>query len=545
MAATPMTGGEALVRSLYQEGVRVVFGLPGVQLYGVMAALRDEPRIRFVNTRHEQATSFMADGYARAGGGVGTALVVPGPGLLNAMSGLSTAYSASSPVLMLSGQIPRDSIGRDIGLLHEVNDQQECIRPVTKWRRRVLQVSDVPAAVREAMIQLKSGRPRPVEIEMPPETMEDEGLVELLPPAEITPAVAAARDLDRAVELLLASRAPLIYAGGGVHLAGAHDALAQVAEHLQAGVAQSAEGKGAVSDHNTLSLGAAFWRDSALRAHIHEADVVLAVGSRLATVSFKPGTRIVQIDADEHEIGRSHKDTLGLVGDARATLEALLERLRAASPPRPSRKSEHEALRARIAAENTMEPNASIIKSLRAEVPDNTILVAGMTQIGYYSRPFWPVYEPRTYLSSSYSGNLGYAYPVALGAKVARPDRPVVSISGDGGFLFNAQELATAARHGINVVAVVFNDSSYGNVARDLDESWGGQYGAELTNPDFMKLADAYGVLGMRAKEPTEVGRLVREAIEKDRPALVEVPVGRMSRPAFFTPRRTPIKHPR
>ena len=545
MAATPMTGGEALVRSLYAEGVRAVFGLPGVQLYGVMAALRDEPRIRFVNTRHEQATSFMADGYARAGGTIGTALVVPGPGLLNAMSGLSTAYSASSPVLMLSGQIPRDSIGRDIGLLHEVNDQLECIRPVTKWRRRVLQVAEVPAAVREAFVQLRSGRPRPVEIEMPPETMEDEGLVELLPPVETTRQVAAERDLDRAAELLLASRAPLIYAGGGVHLSGAHDALAQVAEHLQAGVAQSAEGKGAVSDHNTLSLGAAFWRDSALRAHIHEADVVLALGSRLAGVSFKPGTRIIQLDADEQEIGRSHKDTLGLVGDARATLEALLERLRAASAPRPSRKAEHEALRAKMAAENTMEPNASIIKSLRAGAPENTILVAGMTQMGYYSRPFWPVYEPRTYLSSSYSGNLGYAYPVALGAKVARPDRPVVSISGDGGFLFNAQELSTAARHRINVVAVVFNDSSYGNVARDLDESWGGQYGAELQNPDFMKLADAYGVVGMRAKEPTEVGRLVREAIEKERPVLVEVPVGRMSRPAFFTPRRNPVKLPR
>ncbi len=545
MAATPMTGGEALVRSLYAEGVRVVFGLPGVQLYGVMAALRDESRIRFVNTRHEQATSFMADGYARAGGTIGTALVVPGPGLLNAMSGLSTAYSASSPVLMLSGQIPRDSIGRDIGLLHEVNDQLECIRPVTKWRRRVLQVAEVPAAVREAFVQLRSGRPRPVEIEMPPETMEDEGLVDLLPPVETTRQVAAERDLDRAAELLLASRAPLIYAGGGVHLSGAHDALAQVAEHLQAGVAQSAEGKGAVSDHNTLSLGAAFWRDSALRAHIHEADVVLAVGSRLAGVSFKPGSRVIQLDADEQEIGRSHKDTLGLVGDARATLEALLERLRAASAPRRSRKAEHEALRAKMAAENTMEPNASIIKSLRAGAPENTILVAGMTQIGYYSRPFWPVYEPRTYLSSSYSGNLGYAYPVALGAKVARPDRPVVSISGDGGFLFNAQELSTAARHRINVVAVVFNDSSYGNVARDLDESWGGQYGAELQNPDFMKLADAYGVVGMRAKEPTEVGRLVREAIDKDRPVLVEVPVGRMNRPAFFTPRRNPVKLPR
>ena len=545
MAARPMTGGEALVRSLYQEGVRVVFGLPGVQLYGVMAALRDEPRIRFVNTRHEQATSFMADGYARAGGSFGTALVVPGPGLLNAMSGLSTAYSASSPVLMISGQVPRDSIGKDVGLLHEVNDQQECIRPVTKWRRRVLQVADVPAAVREAVIQLRSGRPRPVEIEMPPETMEDEGLVELLPPVEVRPQVPSGRDLDRAVEALLAARRPLIYAGGGVHLSGAHEALGQVAEHLQAGVAQSAEGKGAVSDHNSLSLGAALWRESALRAHVQEADVVLAVGSRLAQVTFKPGTRIVQIDADEQEIGRNHKDTLGLVGDARATLEALLERLRAAAAPRTSRKAEHEALRARTAAENTMEPNASIIKSLRAGAPENTILVAGMTQIGYYSRPFWPVYESRTYLSSSYSGNLGYAYPVALGAKVARPDRPVVSVSGDGGFLFNAQELSTAARHRINVVAVVFNDSSYGNVARDLDESWGGQYGAELQNPDFMKLADAFGVAGLRAKAPTEVGRLVREAIELDRPALVEVPVGRMNRPAFFTPRRNPVKQPR
>ena len=148
-------------------------------------------------------------------------------------------------------------------------------------------------------------------------------------------------------------------------------------------------------------------------------------------------------------------------------------------------------------------------------------------------------------MTSSYSGNLGYAYPVALGAKVARPDRAVVSVSGDGGFLFNAQELSTAVRHGINVVAVVFNDGSYGNVARDLDESWGGQYGAALANPDFMKLADAYGVLGLRAKEPTEVGRLVREAIDRDRPALVEVPVGRMSRPRFFALPRTPLTYPR
>ena len=540
-----MTGGEALVKSLSREGVRVVFGLPGVQLYGVLAALRDEPGIRFISTRHEQATSYMADGYARAGGDFGTALVVPGPGLLNAAAGLSTAYAASSPVLMIAGQIPKASIGKNIGLLHEVNDQQDAIAPVTKWRRRVLEIADIPGAVRAAVYQLRSGRPRPVEIEMSPETMEDESEVVLCEPVRPPRACAPASDVDRAAEMLLAATNPVIYAGGGVHLSGAHEALAAVAEYLQAGVATSAEGKGAVSDGSDLSLGAAFWRESPLRTHLHAADLVLALGSRLAVVSFSPGQQVIQLDADVEEIGRNHKKTLGLVGDCRATLEALLERLRAAAPPRPSRKAEREALRADIAALATQEPQASILRSLRAGTPEDAIFVAGMNQIGYYSRPFWPVYHPRTYLTSSYSGNLGYAYPVALGAKVARPDRPVVSVSGDGGFLFNAQELATAVRHKINVVAVVFNDQAYGNVARDLDEAWGGAMGADLSNPDFMKLAEAFGVRGMRAKEPTQVGALVREAIQLDRPVLIEVAVGRMPRPVFFTPRRTPTKYQR
>jgi len=540
-----MTGGEVLVQSLYREGIRVVFGLPGVQLYGVMAALRDEPRIRFITTRHEQATSYMADGYARAGGDVGTGLVVPGPGLLNSTAGLSTAYSASSPVLMLSGQIPREQIGKNVGLLHEVNDQQDCIAPITKWRRRVLQVAEIPAAVREAFTQLRTGRPRPVELEMPPETMEEEGDADLLPATEAGRAAAPAGDVARALEILLAAKNPIIYAGGGANLSGAHEALRAVAEHLQAGVASSPEGKGAVGDLSDLSLGAAFWRDSPLRAAIHAADVVLVVGSRLALVTFAAGQRIVQIDVDPEEIGRNHQNTVGLVGDARRTLEALLEKLRAAAAPRPSRKAEREALRAEIAALMTQEPQTSILRSLRSGCPEDTILIAGMTQIGYYSRPFWPTYSPRTYITSSYSGNLGYEYPVALGAKVARPEKPVVAVIGDGGFLFNAQELATAVQHKINVVAVVFNDNAYGNVARDLDEDWGGNFGAALHNPDFMKLADAYGVHGMRAKEPTDVGRLVKEAVGLERPVLIEVPVGRMPRPAFFAARKAPTKYKR
>jgi acetolactate synthase-1/2/3 large subunit len=540
-----MTGGELLVRALYREGVRVVFGLPGVQLYGVMAALRDEPRIRLIVTRHEQATSYMADGYARAGGGFGTALVVPGPGLLNAAAGLATAYAASSPVLMISGQIPRDKIGRNIGLLHEINDQLDAIAPVTKWRRRVLEMRDIPATVHEAVGQLTSGRPRPVEIEMPPEAMEEEGEGQLLDPVHPPRPAAPAADVDRAADLLLAAARPLIYAGGGVHASGGHETLHEVAAHLQAGVAQSPEGKGAVSDRSDLSLGAALWPGSPLRAYVDRADVVLAVGTRLAVAGLPRDTLVIQIDVDPEEAGRNHAKTMALVGDARATLLALLTRLRAAGPPRASRAAEREAVRAASAAAADQEPQASILGSLRAACPDDTILVAGMNQIGYYSRPFWPVYRPRTYLTSSYSGNLGHAYPTALGAKVARPDRPVVSVSGDGGFLFNAQELSTAMRYGIAVVAVVFNDDSYGNVARDLDEAWGGAIGADLHNPDFVRLAEAFGVAGVRAKSPADVGELVREAIEQDRPALVEVPVGRMPRPRFFPPRRVPARYRR
>ncbi|PYM16765.1 MAG: thiamine pyrophosphate-binding protein [Candidatus Rokuibacteriota bacterium] len=540
-----MTGGEALVQSLVREGVTTVFGLPGVQLYGVIAALRDEPRIRFITTRHEQATSFMADGYARAGGTIGTALVVPGPGLLNAASGLSTAYSASSPVLMIAGQAPKAQIGKNIGVLHEVNDQLDAIAPVSKWRHRILEVKDVPAAVRDAFVQLRTGRPRPVVIDMPPDTMQAEDDVELLAPASVTRPAADGRSLDAAAASLLAAARPAIYAGGGVHASAAHEALWAVADHLQAAVAESAEGKGAISDASDLSLGAAVWSGSPLRRYLEAADVILVVGSRLAQGAFRPDQQVIQIEIDPDEVGRNHAKTLGLVGDARATLEQLLERLRSASAPRESRKAERETLRATIAVTQTQEPQASILSSLRAGVPEDAVLIAGMTQIGYYSRPFWPVYGPRTYLTSSYSGNLGFEFPLGLGAKVASPKRAVVAVSGDGGFLYGAQELATAAQYRINLVTVVFNDNAYGNVARDLDDGWGGSFGADLVNPDFMKLADAYGVVGMRAKTPTDVGKLVRDAIELDRPVLIEVPVDRMPRPLFFTQLRPPAKYGR
>jgi acetolactate synthase-1/2/3 large subunit len=529
-----MTGGEALVESLRREGVKVVFGLPGVQIYGAMAALRNEPEIRFIATRHEQATTYMADGFARAGGGIGVALVVPGPGLLNASAGLATAYSCSSPLLLIAGQIPRAFLDKGVGQVHEIENQLEAVRALTKWRKRVLEVREVPGAVQTAFRELRSGRPRPVVLEMPPEVMEEEGEVALLDPLPVAHPVPPPSDLDRAAAMLDAAAAPLIYAGGGVHLSNAHEELRGLAETLEAGVIESTEGKGSLSDESDLSLGAVLWPEGPLRRFFSSADVILAVGTRFALARPRSEQQVIQIDADPSEVGRNHPKTLGLVGDARATLAELEARLTASGKRRKSRRLERERLRAEVAATADQEPQAAILASLRAAAPRETVLVPDMTQIGYYSRPFWPVYEPRTYLSSSYSQNLGFAYPTALGAKLARPDRPVLALAGDGGFLYNAQELATAARYGIHVVVVVFNDGAYGNVARDMDEAFGGSYGAELENPDFVKLAEAFGIEGSRVETAEELGLRVRAALSEDRSVLVEMKVGRMSAPRFF-----------
>jgi acetolactate synthase-1/2/3 large subunit len=539
-----MTGGEALVKQLYHEGIRVVFGLPGVQLYGVMAALREEPRIRFIQTRHEQATSYMADGYARAGGGVGTALVVPGPGLLNASAGLSTAYSASSPVFMISGQVPKNQIGKDIGVLHEVNDQLECIRPVTKWRRRVLEVAEVPAAVRA---RHASAHHRPAASGRDRDAARNHG-GRGRGGAHRPRAAGAARcrrrrreprggsPPQRAAARHLRGRGRGVRRGQrGAHRAGRVSPGRR--DHQRRGQGRDQRSLRSIAGRHRVAELAGSQSPAPGRPHTRG-------GHPLRPRGAQADQQVIHIDIDPDEIGRNHRKSLGLVGDARATLDAIVEGVRKATPPRSSRKAEREALRAETAA-LVQEPQAGILKSLREGTPENAIFISGMTQIGYYSRPCWPTYEARTYLSSSYSGNLGYEYPVALGAKVACPQRPVIAVIGDGGFMYNVQELATAVQQKINVIAVVFNDNAFGNVARDLDDWWGGSYGASLHNPDFMKLADAFGVHGMRAKEPTQVGALVREAIQLDRPVLIEVPVGRMPTPMFFPPRKAPTKYQR
>jgi acetolactate synthase-1/2/3 large subunit len=527
-----MSGGHAFARQLAREGVQHIFGLPGDQIMHALDGLYDEPAIEFVTTRHEQGTTFMADGYARASGRPGVAFVVPGVGVYNAGAGLATAWAASSPVLLVAGQVNRHGIGASLGLLHEVHDQLDLVRPITAWQRRALTADAIPSAVHEAFVHLQSGRRRPVEIEMPPEAFSEEADVELLERAPDVRVAADPESVQRAVALLAESERPLVWAGGGVVLGDATAELTALAEYLQAPVITTRQGKGAIDDRNPLSVGTA-WVNKRLQPVVDDADVILAVGTNFASSGAAKDQVVVHVDVDPEQIGRHFPDAVPVVGDAAPTLAAMLAELESRSGPRPSRAAEARAVRKRVEEElRAVGPQAEMVEVLRAAIPDDGVLVPCTTTIGYMCHMHYRTYMPRTYLSTSYMGTLGFGFPAALGAKVARPEQPVVCVTGDGGFLFAATELATAVQYGINVVTVVFNDNAYGNSNRDQRERFHGhEIGTVLRNPDFARFAESFGADGAAVRSVSELAPVLREAIANDRPTVIEVPMERLPSP--------------
>ena len=480
----------------------------------------------------------MADGYARASGKPGVALVVPGVGLYNAASGLANAYSRSTPVLLIAGQIPRGAIGKNRGAVHEIADQAGTVRSVTKWQRLASRPREVPDAVFEAFRQMRTGRPRPVLIEMPPEVGVEREEVKLRSPARISRIVPSPGDLQEAAQVITRSVMPLIYAGGGVARSDAEQALVKLAEATNIPVVTSSGGKGVISDSHPLSYGSCFsprgerQEMNQLYEVMQSADVVIGIGARfsLGNPSGEAST-LVNINIDDGELTRHQANTIPLHGDARATIEALLPYLiEAGAGKRPSPVEAVSAARNLIAYYDIRlkEPQYPVLEAMRQGVPRDAFVVWDVTQFGYYARTHWQVNHPKSYIDSGYSFNLGYAFPTALGVKVAKPDLPVVCMTGDGGFMFNSSELSTAVRYGINVVTVVFNNDSYGNVARDLEDAFGGAYGTDLHNPDFVRFAESFGAVGMRADDPTELERLIPLALERQAPVIIDVPFGEM-----------------
>ena len=515
-----------------------------MQQYHAVDAVYQEPRIRYISTRHEQATTYMADGYARVSGQVATAMVVPGPGLLNAAAGMATAYAVSSPLLVVTGDsasatLPIGSPASAGGAIAPdvqgaEDDQRHFLRPITKWTARVGHPADIPALVHEAFRHMHTGRARPTVIEIAPEVLAAETEIELVAPESHERPGGACEQVEDAARSLAAARQPVLWAGGGAISARASAALQRLAEHLQAPVVTSPNGKGAISDRHPLSLGLAELRYEPLRQWLAGCDVILAVGTRTGFGDRLLTQQVIRIDIDPAEIERPRHHTFGIVGDARRTLEALY--CLVAAMPGPSGadavSSTVRALNAaRFAPEDQLEPQHSLMTAIRSVLPDDAILVQGMNQLGYYSRNYYPVYAPGTYLTASSYGTLGSAYPLALGAKVAAPERAVVALSGDGGFLYNAQELATAVQYGINAVVIVFNDNAYGNVLRAQIEQFDGHIlGTQLHNPDFVQLAQVYGARGVRAHDADQLAGALRESLAIEAPTLIEVPVGMMER---------------
>jgi acetolactate synthase-1/2/3 large subunit len=528
-----MTGGEAIVKSLRLFGIDTMFGIPGVELDQLFVALYDEREaIRVIANRHEQGCAYMAFGYAQSSGRVGAYAVVPGPGFLNSSAALATAYACNAPVLCITGQVPSQLIGRGFGAHHEISDQLGIMRNLTKYATRIEHPALAPDAVEKAFQMLCSGRRRPVGLEMAPDIMAMKAEVALRQPMPApAPTAPDPEQIEQAAEMLGKARNPIIAVGGGV--LGAEKELLQVAEMLEAPVTMSRNAKGVVSFRHYLGLP-----ESAGHRLWPEVDVIVAVGARLYEQyrhwGINDEVKVIRIDIDPSEIERNGKPTIGILADAKLALASLADRLGHHNQRRASRKDELEGLKADLQKEyDKLSPQMDYIKAIRAELPDDGIVVGEATQLVYAARIAMPFYHPRTFITPGYQGTLGYGFPTALGAKVANPDKQVLSITGDGGFLFGASELATAVQHRIATVTLIFNNSAYGNVKRAQIQKYGGRViASDLHNPDFVKLAESYGAQGLRVETPEALASAIRQGFDHDDgPTLIEIPVGDMPSP--------------
>jgi len=530
-----MTTGEAVVGALVAHGLDAIYVLPGIHNDDFFDALaKNAAKIRTIHTRHEQGAAYMALGAALATAKPQAYCVVPGPGLLNSSAALLTAYGMNAPVLALFGQIPQDAIGRGFGHLHEILDQAGIVARLVDHSARIRAPNEAPRLIAEAMRSMFTGRPGPAALECAIDVWGRAGEVRPLPPLPVPVPPIDEDAIKAAAKHLGAAKRPLIVAGGGALDASAE--VTRLAHLLQAPVISYRRGRGVIDDRDPLSvnlpLGRELWA---------EADVVLAIGTHLHYPLLHWGydrdLAIIRVDADPKAHARIAKPKVALTGPATPILRHLLDVLPKHNARRASRNDEmherHARMNKRLAK---LQPQLSYLAAIRAELPEDGIFVDEVTQVGFASRLAFPVHRPRTYLSPGYQDNLGYGFATALGAQHARPDLPVVSITGDGGFLFTATELATAMRHRIPLVTIVFNDGAFGNVRRIQQERYGNRFIAgDLANPDFVAFAESFGAAATRAHGPAELRRALREAFSRrDAPSLIEVPVGAMPSPWEF-----------
>ncbi|WP_117193377.1 thiamine pyrophosphate-dependent enzyme [Rhizobium terrae] len=516
-----ITGGDAIVASLRAHGVDTVFGIPGAQLYGLFDAFaRDGMRV--VTPRHEQTCAYMAFGYTRATGNPGVYSVVPGPGVLNTGAALLTAWGCNEPVLALTGQVPTAFLGKGRGHLHEMRDQRAVLTGIAKSAERADGAGEVSAAIAHAFREMRSLKPGPATVEMPWEQFTAEGEFEIAWPLDLHPDPVADVAIGEAARAIEKAQRPMIFVGPGAFEA--RDEVLRLAELLHAPVVAFRSGRGIVSNRHELGLTIA-----EARKLWESVDLVIGIGTRLEVPGWRwkqrPDVPVIRLEIDAEELTRT-PSAIGVLGRAKTSLAALLDEIEPRVLVNDWREAIHKARAETAEAIKEISPHHGYLQAIRAALPDDGILVEEVCQAGFASWYCYPVYEPRTFISTGFEGTLGFGFPTALGVKVARPNVPVVSIAGDGGFMFAAQELATAAQYGIDVITVVFNNCAFGNVKRDQQQAFNGRLiGSELKNPDFEKLASAFHVDFARVADPADLRKAIETSMTRGGPWLIEVPL--------------------
>lgn len=532
-----MNIADLVAETLIANGIDQLYCLPGVQNDGFFDAIFDRTdRITPIQTRHEQGAAYMATGAALATGRPQAFCVVPGPGFLNTTAALSTAYAVNAPVLALAGQIPLGAQGKGHGLLHEIPDQFGILERLTKSSHRITGPQDAAETLQAAFRDLKSGRPRPVGLEVAVnlwgQAVADDGsrlevAANAMPPLD-TDAV------DQAARLIAAARSPMIVVGGGAQ----DDAstVRQLANRIGAPVVAFRAGHGIMPDDEDLSIGMpvahSLWAD---------VDLVIGLGTRLQSQVNAWGQdddmKIIHIDIDKTQIGRSAKIDVGIHASLGDALPALLAAVDAKADPNADWLAKAVDVKGRRAAEyaQRLGPQMAWLGAIRDTLPPEGIFVDELTQTGYVSRFAFPSYAPRTFISTGYQGTLGYGIATALGVAHARRDVPVVAISGDGGALFTITELATAVHHQIPLTVVIFNDNAFGNVRRlQIDNYDSRLIASDLSSPDFAALATSFGAQGLLASTPEDLRHSLEIAMAYDGPSVIEVPVGELPSPWDF-----------
>ena len=532
--AVEMTTGEAAVASLIAHGLDTLYVLPGVHNDHLFDALQGAAdRLRTVHTRHEQGAGYMALGAALATGKPQAYAVVPGPGLLNSGAALLTAYGMNAPVLALIGQIPQKAIGEGQGHLHEIRDQAGILSRLVDFSAHIKKPSDAPGLVAKAFRAMAVRRRGPTALECAIDVWGQRSYVTPVAPLPAREPPIDSDAVTKAAKLIGKAKRILIVCGGG-----AQDASAEVtalSAMLQAPVLGYRRGRGVLDSRDPLSVTLPLGRDL-----WGEADLVIGVGTRLLTGLTAWGhdsdLKIVRIDSDAEEPARVKRPAAALIGDAGRVLRALLAELPKHNERRVSRRQEMQERQAVWSDKlQKLAPQIAFLEAIRAELPENGIFVDEVTQIGFAARLDFPVYKPRTFLSPGFQDNLGWGFATALGAQDARRDVPVVSINGDGGFLYTGNELATAMRHNIPLTAIVFSDGAFGNVRRIQEERFGNRLIAcDLANPDFVKYADSFGAAAERVRSPEELRSALKYAFARRQPTLIEVPVGPFPSPWEF-----------